>query len=89
MDIQPIIEQIIEYVTNYSWNILGSVLVFIIGKWLARKMVSLLRKLLTKQQVDETLIRFLDKIAYYTLMVVVLMATAEGLGVDTTSFMAI
>ena len=89
MDVQTIIDQMTTFFTEYSLNILGSLLIFFIGKWVAKKMVSLLGKLLAKQQVDETLIRFLDNIVYYALMVVVLMAAADSLGVDTTSFLAI
>jgi len=89
MDVQAIMDQMTTFFTEYSLDILGSLLIFFIGKWVAKKMVSLLGKLLVKQQVDETLIRFLDNIVYYALMVVVLMAAADSLGVDTTSFLAI
>ncbi len=89
MDVQAILTQLTEFIANYAWNILGSILIFIIGKWLARKSASLLGKLLKKQNIDETLIRFLDNITYYALMVVVLMAAADELGIDTSSFLAI
>ncbi|MBC8376676.1 MAG: mechanosensitive ion channel [FCB group bacterium] len=89
MDVQEILKQTTEFIANYTWNVLGSLLIFFVGKWLARKSSSLLGKLLSKQNVDETLIRFLDNIAYYALMVVVLMAAADQLGIDTTSFLAI
>ena len=89
MDVQGIMTQFIEFITNYTWNVIGSILIFILGRWLAKKVMLLLNKLLTKQQVDQTLVRFLDNIAYYVLMVVVIMASADALGVDTTSFLAI
>lgn len=89
MDIQGIMTQVVEFITNYTWNVIGSILIFFVGKWLARKVMILLNKLLTRQQIDETLVRFLDNIAYYALMVVVIMAAADALGVDTTSFLAI
>ena len=89
MDAQEILKQITEFITTYAWNVLGGLLIFVVGKWLARKSASLLGKFLSKQNVDETLIRFLDNIAYYALMVVVLMAAADQLGIDTTSFLAI
>ena len=89
MDAQAILDQMTTFFTEYSLNVLGSLLIFFIGKWVAKKMVSLLGKLLAKQQIDETLIRFLDNIVYYALMVVVLMAAADSLGIDTTSFLAI
>jgi len=37
MDVQEIIKQITEFITNYAWNVLGSLLIFIVGKWLAKK----------------------------------------------------
>ncbi len=89
MDINAITEQITIYITDYAWNILGAILIFFIGKWVARKVTSLLGKLLTRQKIDETLIRFLDNISYYALMIVVLMAAADQLGINTTSFLAI
>lgn len=89
MDIDAILEQVMSFVTNYAWNILGALLIFFIGKWVARKLSSLLGKLLARQNVDQTLIQFLNNIVYYALMVVVIMATVDQLGVDTTSFLAI
>ena len=89
MDINEITSQISEFISTYAWNILGALLIFLIGKWLARRITSLLGKLLRRQKIDETLIRFLDNISYYALMIVVLMAVADQLGIDTTSFLAI
>lgn len=89
MDINAITEQVTVYITNYAWNILGAILIFFIGKWVVRKLTSLLGKLLTRQGIDETLIRFLDNISYYALLIVVLMAAADQLGVNTSSFLAI
>ena len=89
MDVQALLEQATLYITDYALNILGALLIFLIGKWIAKKLVSLLGRLMVKQQVDETLIRFMDNIVYYTLLVVVIMAAADRLGVNTSSFLAI
>jgi small conductance mechanosensitive channel len=89
MDFQAISDQAVVFITTYTLNILGALMIFLVGKWIARKLVLLQRKLLEKQKVDETLIRFLDKIVLYTLMVVVLMAAADRLGVNTNSFLTI
>lgn len=89
MDINAIYQQLSEFVSNYTWNIVGAILVFVIGKWIARRITRLLSKVLRRQEVDETLVRFLDNISYYALLIVVFMATADQLGVDTNSFLAI
>ncbi|NQV50371.1 MAG: mechanosensitive ion channel [Candidatus Marinimicrobia bacterium] len=89
MNIETFVEAVGRYISDYSLSILGAILIFVIGKWFARKLTALLGKLLTRQNVDETLIRFLDNIVYYALIVVVIMAAVDRLGVDTTSFLAI
>lgn len=89
MDIQKVIDTLILWGTTYSVKIVGAILVFIIGKWLARRVTNLITKIMEKSKVDETLTKFLDSILYYTLMVVVLIATAGQLGINTTSFLTV
>jgi len=94
MDITSInIEQIVEiitiWLTTYSMKIVAAVLIFVIGKWVARRITNLFIKLLEKNQVDITLTRFLESIVYYTLLVGVLIAAAGQLGINTASFLAI
>lgn len=89
MDITSIMEQVTKFFQEYAWNVLGALLIFFLGKWVARRLTRLLGKLLRRQNIDETLIRFLENISYYALFVVVLMAAADQLGINTSSFLAI
>ncbi|WP_457551132.1 mechanosensitive ion channel family protein [Desulfobacula sp.] len=66
-----------------------AILIFIIGKWLACKITNLLTKLLGKNNVDATLIQFLDSILYYIFLIVVIIAAVGQLGINTTSFLTI
>lgn len=76
-------------VTIYSVKIIAALLIFLIGKWLVRRLTNLITKLMEKNKVDITLIRFLDSILYYTFMVMVVIAAAGQLGINTTSFLTI
>lgn len=89
VNIDKIVETLTLWVTTYSIKILAAILIFIIGKWLCRKLATLLSKLLEKNNVDVTLIRFLDSIVYYALLIMVLIAAAGQLGINTTSFLTI
>jgi len=80
---------VIDWVSIYSVKIIAAILIFIIGKWIANKISKLLSKLLEKNKVDITLIGFLSNITYYTLMIVVIIAVAGQLGINTTSFLAV
>lgn len=77
------------WVSAYSLNIIGAILIFIVGKWLSRRIANLLSKLLQKNNIDQTLVNFLSNLTYYSLIVLVVVAAAGRLGINTTSFLTI
>ena len=89
LNIEKIIELVTIWMTTYSMKIIAAILIFVIGKWVARRITNLFIKLLEQPKVDTTLTRFLESIVYYTLLVGVLIAAAGQLGINTTSFIAI
>lgn len=89
IDIEKYIEMVTYWVTTYSVKIIAALLILLIGKWVARRITNLITKLMEKNKVDLTLVRFLDSIIYYTFMVVIAIAAAGQLGINTTSFLTI
>ncbi|MBU1196352.1 MAG: mechanosensitive ion channel [Proteobacteria bacterium] len=89
LDIQKLIDTATLWVSEYAFKILAAVLILIIGKWLAGKISNLVSKLLEKNKVDITLVKFFDNIIYYTLMIAVIIAAAGQLGINTTSFLTV
>ena len=79
----------INFATDYGVKLLGALLIFLIGKWFARKIQGLVVKLMRKNKIDETLVSFIESIVYILLLVVVILAALNTLGVQTTSFVAI
>ena len=73
------------------WGIrLGVALaIFIVGRWIARWLTSVVRKLMTKSNMDVMLINFLGNLVYTVLILVVVMATLDHLGIRTTSLLAV
>lgn len=83
-------DNIVEIAIGYSVSIVVAVLIFFIGKWISKSIVNLLGRALRKVGgVDETLVKFLENIVYYTLLTVVIIAALNKLGIATTSFLAI
>lgn len=78
-----------SWVTTYSLNIIGAILIFIVGKWLARRLSNLLARLLQKNNFDLALVHFLTNISYYALIVLVVVAAAGRLGINTASFLTV
>jgi len=87
MDID--INAVIAWVSSYSIKIVGALLIFLVGKWLARKIANLFVKLMAKNNVDQTIVGFLKNLVYYALLIVVIIAAAGKLGINTTSFLTI
>ena len=83
-------DNIVEIVGGYAFSLIMAILVFIVGKWIARKITNLLVTVLKKVNgMDHTLVRFLENIVYYILMIVVILTALSELGIETTSFLAI
>ena len=83
-------DNIVEIAIGYSISFVFALLIFFIGKWIAKSVVKILGKALRKVGgVDETLVKFLENIVYYALLTVVIIAALNKLGIATTSFLAI
>jgi len=83
-------DNIVEILAGYAMSILMALVVFLVGKWIVRRITNLLVSVLRKiNGMDETLVKFLENIVYYILMIVVILAALSELGIETTSFMAI
>jgi len=82
-------QQYIDLAINWGIKIIGAVIIFIIGRWIAQIFTKLLRKALEKSKIDVTLIKFLGDLAYFSLLLLIIIAALGTLGVNTTSFSAI
>lgn len=84
------VQTVTDMIGLYALNIAIAIVIFVIGKWVARKVTDFAHKVMMKNdKVDDTLANFLDDIIYYVLMIIVILTALKQLGVDTTSFFAI
>lgn len=77
------------YVIPWGTKIIMALLVFIIGRLIAKVLTRTMEKVMTKSKVDKMLVSFLGNIVYTALLAVVVLAALEKLGVNTTSALAI
>lgn len=87
--VDRILETIMTYVSVYGMKIIGALLIFLIGKWIAKSLTKVVRRLMVKAKVDEMLISFVANLTYSVLLIFVILAALNNLGVNTTSFVAI
>ncbi|NOZ53143.1 MAG: mechanosensitive ion channel [Gammaproteobacteria bacterium] len=78
-----------EYMIPWGINILMAIAVYVIGRWIAKLVVKSVDKLMARSDVDESLRKFSGGIINAALTIVVIIASLEQLGVDTTSVLAV
>ncbi|MEN2751589.1 MULTISPECIES: mechanosensitive ion channel family protein [Psychrobacter] len=66
-----------------------AILIFVIGRWLAKKAVTFAHRIMLRSRLDDTVASFLGRLIYGVLLVIVVLAALSKVGVQTTSVVAI
>ena len=80
---------IVEMLTNGAINLVIAIVIFVVGKWLAKRVQNTLEALLRNRNVDEVLVDFLGTISSTLIIIVAVIAAVDTLGIPATSFMAV
>jgi small conductance mechanosensitive channel len=86
---EEIIPKLQEWITFYGIKVLAAIVIFVVGRWIAKMVKRLIEKIMTKNKIDPTLISFVSNLVYITLLVFVVVAAINQVGVQTTSFIAV
>jgi len=78
-----------EALTGWLIAIAIALAIFIGGRWLSKRVVRVTRSIMLGREVDETLINFLGRVLYATLMTVVIVTSLSYIGVPVTGVAAI
>ena len=80
---------IMALLLGWGGRIVAALLIFVIGRWVAKRISLGVARATEKAGVDPTLTRFLRSLVYMSLLVMVALAAVQQLGVEATSFFAI
>ena len=89
MDFSNILPRLQELLAFYGLKIVAALVIFVVGRWVARALKRLAVRMMRKSKVEETLISFVGNLTYIALLVFVIIAALNQLGIQTTSFIAI
>ncbi len=78
-----------DYAIPWLIHFALAILVFYVGRIVARWISGLLEQQMRKQGLDEMLLRLAKNSAYYAMLAVVVLASLDQLGIDTTSALAV
>ena len=77
------------YVLPWGINLVLALAILILGRWLVRPVVSMITRLLRRSKLDPMLVAFAGSIVHALLLLLVIIAALDRLGVDTTSLVAL
>ncbi len=89
MDLSNLIPQVQEWLAFYGLKIIAAIAIFIVGRWVAKILRNTVKKMMTRNKVDQTLVSFVGSILYAVLIVFVVIAALNQLGIQTTSLIAV
>ena len=83
------IDTAVQAISLYGVKLLIALIVFLIGKRIARMLTNIAVKAMNKASVDKELTGFLESLIYWGLFAIVVIAALGQLGIQTASFIAI
>lgn len=80
---------LVPMLTGWGVKIVLALVIYVLGKWIAKRITKVLRKLMDARSVDATLVNFLSNVVYAILLVAVILAALDTLGLPVTSLLAV
>ena len=82
-------DAIFAAVSGFGMQLIAAIAVFVIGRWVVRRLANFLERAMTRANTDPTLVGFFRNIVYFGLLTMVVIASVSQLGIQTTSFIAV
>ncbi len=89
MNIEYAIQKAWELVTIYGLKVIAAVVILVAGRWIAKGASNLVRGMMRRANIDQTIRSFVGNLVNVALMAFVVLAALSQLGIQTTSFIAV
>jgi len=89
INLSNLVVKVYELLTVYGLRVIAAVIIFIVGRWVALGVAKLIKRIMLKSKVDETLVSFVRNLCYIALLAFVVIAALNQLGIQTASFIAV
>lgn len=82
------LDQIKEFLLNHGPDVLYAIIIFIIGRYIAKGFKNVIIRMMTHANYDHTVITFVSQLVYYAMMALVILSALNKAGIPTNSFLA-
>ena len=77
-----------DFLLNHGPDVIYAIIIFIVGRYVARVFKNLAVRMMTHANYDHTVITFVSQLIYYAIMALVLLSALNKAGIPTNSFLA-
>lgn len=88
-DIEAVFKHIFDWCVNAGGNLIGALLIFIIGRFVIKIIKKLVFSFMEKRKTDPSITSFVRSLLTITLNILLAVAIVNRLGIETTSFAAL
>lgn len=81
--------ELADLLISIGLKLLVGLLIFYLGRWLARTTQNVLERLMRKRGMDDVLVDFLGTISYFAVIVAAVVAALDYIGIPATSLVAV
>lgn len=85
-DMEAVLNIIVNFLASYWPKVVAAIVIFFVGRWLAKVISNLVAKAMTKAKVDATLTSFATNLCHIALLAFVIIATLKKLEVPMNEF---
>jgi small conductance mechanosensitive channel len=89
VQVPQIMTRVGELLVVYGLKVISAIIFLVAGYIVAKVMSAWIRRLLTRQLFDATLISFFSSVIYYAILLFAIVAALAQIGVETTSIIAV
>jgi small conductance mechanosensitive channel len=89
MDTTKILDTLVNLGTEFGVKVLGAIALWIVGNWLIRIAINLMRRALDRQKVAQTIVTYVASALSVTLKILLVVGILGFFGIQTTTFAAL
>jgi len=89
MNMEAMVQKLWELATIYGVKVLAAIVIFIVGRWIAKGFRKLVRRVMDNRKIDSTIVGFVGNLTYIAILTFAVLATLAKFGIQTASFIAV
>jgi small conductance mechanosensitive channel len=89
MEMEDYTQQLMLFIATYGLNIVGAIVILVLGRIASGIGKKIIRNLLTKSKTDPSIISFVESLVYFSILSFAVLAALAKFGIQTASFVAI